>query len=436
MFAHKTFRKLLSHIATLGRIVAGRRARQLYLTFLLLVVAISSVIRVRSYLITRRFQIVLARLAQLKVDSTSEEQFVRSVPYLLRDAEEEDREGTHLRHFYRGVFSNDNDMRWLRWFRWMAWPFTPRSSGFSDRGVENKWNCLDASLKAAYLLGWRHMAFHAGVVVEDGVVSSVSYDIEPDVFAGWPASYLVVARSAHGFWAMRNRPVPVSSVDDDSPEYRFGSVAGEFTFIRGADASIGVAYTPDAPPDKIAHVYEVDLSCFWGLRGCDSVRQVVPRLWEDQRKLWQMTDIRLTSLDSCPDRILAGRVRTLPDLNVALLEAIGSRYVVVNREGEFSQETATDFRLKEVILGHPLGPWIDMRYRDSIRWPLSPTGNLGNAARWFFPRAGESFLYFSGVRFDSCRIVPATPSAEEAVRAAVPAAKRSEDDISWMWGRM
>jgi hypothetical protein len=87
----------------------------------------------------------------------------------------------------------------------------------------------------------------------------------------------------------------------------------------------------------------------------------------------------------------------------------------VNREGDRTQEPVTDFQLKEVIVGHPEGPWTDMRYRDSIRWPLSPTGNLANSARWLFPGAGERFLYFSGARFDSCRIVRATPSAQAAV---------------------
>jgi hypothetical protein len=433
MFAQRTLWKLSSWIATTRRIVAGRRARQLYLTVLLLLVVLSGVIRIRSFLITRKFQAVLAGLAQMKVDSTSEEQLVRTVPYVVRDAKEYS-EGAHLEHFYRArFFSNDND---LRWFQWVAWLFPSRRSGFSDRGVENKWDCLDASLKAAYVLGWRHMAFYAGIGVRDGVVSSISYSIEPDIFVGAPASYLVVARSAHGFWANRNPRLTVRSVDDESPEYRFGFVAGQFTFIRGADASIGVAYTPDAPPEKIAHVYEVDLSCFWGLRGCDSVRQVVPRLWEDQSKLWQTTETRLTSPEPCPDRVLAGRVRTLPNLNVALLEAIGSRQVDVNREGDLSSEPATDFRLKEVILGHPVGPWTDMRYRGSIPWAFSPAGTLANSARWLFPRAGERFLYFSGAQFDSCRIVPATPSAEAAVRAATPAGKRSEDDVSGMWGRM
>ena len=135
------------------------------------------------------------------------------------------------------------------------------------------------------------------------------------------------------------------------------------------------------------------------------------------------------SPEPCPDRILAGRVRTLPNLNIALLEAIGSRHVDVNREGDLSSEPATDFRLKEVILGHPVGPWTDMRYRGSIPWALSPTGTLANSARWLFPRAGERFLYFSGAQFDSCRIVPATPSALSAVCNATPEPRRQEDNL-------
>src|ERR1039457_3114010 len=68
-------------------------------------------------------------------------------------------------------------------------------------------------VKIAYVLGLRHMSLAAAVTVLDGTVSSIQYSIEPDVFLGWPVSYLVEARSAHGFW--RNRDlVPVSIVDD------------------------------------------------------------------------------------------------------------------------------------------------------------------------------------------------------------------------------
>ena len=252
---------------------------------------------------------------------------------------------------------------------------------------------------------------------------------------GWPKGYLVTAHSAHGFWMARRFSLPVSTPDDESPYYRFGAVAGQFSWFPGEDAAIWVAYTPDAPREKVSHVYQVDLSCFWNLRGCNSVRQVVPLLWKDRQEILAATAARLASNDPCPDRVLAGRVRTLPDLNIALLEVVRARTVDVNTEGDPSSEIVVDYRLKEVILGHPEGPWTDTRLKRTIPWPLSPTGQIANPALRAFPRVGERLLYFSGAKLDSCRTVPATPSAEAAVRGAVPAERRTEDEVV-IGGRM
>ena len=147
------------------------------------------------------------------------------------------------------------------------------------------------------------------------------------------------------------------------------------------------------------------------------------------------TAARLTSSNPCPERVLAGRVRALPDLNIALLEVVRARYVGVNTEGDLSSEIAVDYRLKEIILGHPEGPWTDMRIRKVIPSPLSPTGQIANHALRIFPRDGERFLYFSGAKFDSCRVVPATPSTEAAVRGGVLSDRRSEDQVA-LGGRM
>jgi len=95
MLAQEMLRKSLSWFAGLGGMVAGRRARRWYLALLLLLVMFSGIIRVRSYLMTRKFQAVLAGLAHLKVDSTPEARLVETVPYLVRDARE-CRKGTHL----------------------------------------------------------------------------------------------------------------------------------------------------------------------------------------------------------------------------------------------------------------------------------------------------------------------------------------------------
>jgi hypothetical protein len=284
---------------------------------------------------------------------------------------------------------------------------------------------MSLPFKVAYVLGWRHFMFEASVIVLDGIVSRTGYRIEPDVFQGWPASNLLSAGSVNGFWMNHALPVPVSSTDDESPDFRFGSVAGEFSFFAGADAKIGVAYTPNAPRELVSHAFQVDLSCFWDIRGCDSVRQVVPLLWADRQAINTRTAARLASQNPCPDEILSGRVRTLPDLNVALLEVAKSRSMETIREGEI----VTDYRVKEVIRGRPEGPWTAKDNRQLIPWPPAPGGALVKPMPPSHPNQGDRFLYFSGAGFDSCRLVPATPSAESAVRTAVPAPRRKEDEV-------
>jgi len=206
--------------------------------------------------------------------------------------------------------------------------------------------------------------------------------------------------------------------------------------LDGPDSAIGVAYTMDAPRDLIDHAFQIDLHCFWGLRGCDSVRQVVPLLWKDRQAIEGRILARLQSPDPCPDRILAGRVGYILDLNVALLEVVNSRFEEVNSEGDRSEEIVTDYRLKEAMRGNPQGPWTGIRHRWTIPSPASTGGQIPSPMRPSDPKPGDQFLYFSGATFDSCRIVPATPSAESVVRSAIPADRRMEDDIGWMYGRM
>ncbi len=419
-----------SKVVWLCRLLFGRRARWVYLAFILALVVFSIGLRVRSYLLTRKIYAVLFGLEQVRMDVTTEEQLKKVVPQLS------------LVHTSRGeqrsyrveILNGYRDLGWTRWvpsFLFTLWP------GGSESQATDKWTPLPLPFKVAYLLGWRNIAFAADAVVLNGRVSSVGYSLEPDVLVSMPVSYFIVARGTHGFWVDRaRRPVPVSSAGDESPDYRFGLTAGEFSFLPAPDSKIGVAYTPEAPHDLASHVFRLDLSCFWGLRGCDSVRQVSPLLWKDRHAIAEATYERLTSADPCPDRILAGRVRTLADLNVALLEVVDSRSEEINREGDRFKELVTDFRLIEAIHGNPQGPWTNIRWREAIPSPLSATGTMGNPLQNLGQQPGGRFLYFSGANFDSCRIVPATPSAESAVRAATPPLRRREDDIAGFFGRL
>lgn len=166
------------------------------------------------------------------------------------------------------------------------------------------------------------------------------------------------------------------------------------------------------------------------------MQQVVPALWRDRAANEQAAADRLRSHDPCPDRILSGRLKTLLDIDIAVLELENSRLVEFSNEGDREGETVMNFRLVETIRGKPRGPWNNFRFRKKIPSPKDPNTETWNLIAWLNPKPGNRFLYFGGARFDSCRIVPATPSAEAAVHAAIPASRRDEDLIShWMYAR-
>jgi hypothetical protein len=378
---------------------------------------------------------VLTGLGQVRVDQTTEEQLMKAVPYLVPNDPQSPALPVGHRSFRVDISNADYYYGWARLIPAVVLSLWPVHD--SNFPVKNKWNVLTFPFKVAYAIGWRHLSFSAYVTVLKGTVWSTGYNLEPDVLIGYPLSYFVAVHSVHGLYRDRgSRPVPVHSTDDERPEFRFGAVADRFSMLGGPDSAIGVAYTTDAPRDLIDHAFQVDLHCSWGLRGCDSVRQVVPLLWKDRQTIEETTSARLRSADPCPDQVLAGRVRYLLDVNVALLEVVNSRSEEVNAEGDQSGEIVTEYRLKEAIRGNPKGPWIGMRHMWTIPSPASTGGQIPNPMQPSYPKPGDQFLYFSGGTFDSCRIVPATPSAEAAVRTAIPAPRRMEDDIAWMFGRM
>jgi hypothetical protein len=387
--------------------LTSRRALRLYLAVpVLAVLLLTAGLRVHSYLLTRKIQAVLSGLERLRVDQTSEQELVKTVPYLTRYRFNQDA-SSGARQFYYVRVSNEDEILWLfrvlntRPFQFL-WPW------HAQEGPGEPWT---VPLKGAYWLGFRYVEFGASVVVVDGRVSNLGYGVGRDMLFGWPHDPLISVRSAHGFW-MRHRPFPVTSADDESPEYR---VSGDAKYLL-------VAYTPDAPRGLVQHAFQLDLSCFWDLRGCAMVRDVAPLLLRDKQAIEARTVARLQGqANRCPDSVLAGRVRTLPDLNVYLLEAIGS-----GRQA--SDPPTQDFRLlKEVLRGRAEGRWTDIADERFNPSSANPAGRIPNPVAPFL-KPGERVLAFTSARFESCGMVPDTPSAEAAVRAAVPAPRRLDDD--------
>ena len=398
-----------------------RLARRVCLALVLLVVVSSAGVRVHSYLLTRRIQTVLAGLRELRIDDSTEEELLKTVPGLVRVGGRT--VGTGVERRYGTRIFTDDDRRWPGWIPEFFYSW----SGDITK-VKRPREVLSWTARVVHWLGMRHLAFSASVVVVDGKVTRFWYGIEPDVFLGWPVGYVMSVSTVHGFWLERGRPVPVNSLGDERPEARFIFYNGPFT-LGAADASIGLDYTPDAPRELIAHAFEVDLSCFWSLRLCDSARQIAPNLFRDRQAVAEAADARIRSQNPCPDQILPGRVRYLPDLNVAVLEAVGTKSQEIRVGAAHWTEIVMDARLHEVLRGLPRGPWTGM----GIDWamPLALSAERVPYPRALYPKPGDRVLYFDGADFNSCRVIPATPSAIEAIRTAMPVPKRPGGELSF-----
>lgn len=372
---------------------AGKWTRRTCFGLFLLVLFTTMIAHLRSYLMVRRIQAVLRGLSELRVDQTTDEQLTTTVPYLSK----------------------------ITWFRTSRAGYHIEISNESDpRMLALAVYYLDPSGRLADLMGYRYISFDATVLVDSGKVSHVEYGLANQwIRPRYPAyaGYIVSARSAHAFWTPHPNAFHITSVGDYNPEYRpFGN-----------ETELAVVYTPDAPTILTHHAFELNLNCFWGLRGCDNARNIAPSIWQDKQEIQRATDQQLIS-GKCPDSIIQGRVRYLPDLSVALLQVTGSRRVEVNEEGDRAEDWFTDYKVKEVIRGRDSGTWKNVRFRKTIPSLEDPSREMANQI-WPETKLGATVLYFGNPSFYSCRFIPATSSALEIVRKTRLPEKRPEDEI-------
>jgi hypothetical protein len=400
----------------IGRALTRRKARWVYATIASLLFVATTVVRVHTFILTNKIHAVIAGLSRLHIDETTEEEVLRTVPYLDHgewhrlvntNAEFGNIDKGIERHYFVTI---SNEPSWMR-FESFAWRFSNAES--SRDGRQKSW-----IFTVADLLGYRYIAFDAVVVLLDGKVSSVRYGIANNLVFPQPSGNIVSIRSVHTRWAPYRMGFEVSSIDDESPQFNVG----------GDDGQLTVLFAPDASPVLKSHLFQINLRCFWGLFGCRQARQVAPLLWQDKNAIEAATLARLQSNDPCPDRILVGRAKYLPDISVVLLGSTGFKVESINEEGRRVDETWTHYKQIEVLRGRASMSWESVRSRATVPYPgdyLKTLTNMG--LQW--AQAGEKVLAFSNLTFDSCQVVPASPSALSAIRNAIPAPRRVEDEL-------
>jgi hypothetical protein len=230
------FRQLFPATSWVGRVVTHRIARRIYLFIVLLVLVAAAGARVSSLVQIRRIHRVLAGLQQVQIDHTTEAELLRTVPYLQWN-QYEWREGSAVHRAYYVVVSNERQ-----------WLGVTGSSNF-----DTSWRRATADW-----IGFRYLDFRANVVLLDGKVSKIAYGIQ--FHPGFPRVFVdsVYVTSFHGIWAPYEHSLPISSADDESPQYHIG----------GNEERLAVSYAFDAPPNLVSHAFSLRLACMLSLRSC------------------------------------------------------------------------------------------------------------------------------------------------------------------------
>jgi hypothetical protein len=400
------------------RTFTGRIALRVYFVLVLSLVATSATARIYTLALTRRMEVVIAGLSKLEIDKSTEEEVKRTVPYLVRwqwqvplkRSPENGDIDIGVEQGYSVAISNESS--WMKFGRLIS-PFTSccLNTTYTKDGYEQNW-----ILALTNLLGYRYVYFGASVVLLNGRVSSISYGVQDRLVFPRQVGMILDVKSVHAFWASYRRGFEVSSMDDESPQFR----------VRQGTSNLSVSFTFDAPPDLVAHAFDVDLSCLWGIRGCLTPANIAPALAQDAERIQSAALTRLKSTDPCPARIVAGRSKYLTDVSVSLIQSEGLRREPINREGSLGIRTVTDYKLTEVLRGFPVQSLKSVEVRSWVPFPGDYTKQLPNPGpQW--PERGKQILLFSNHSFDSCQLVPAAPEAIAVVRNTRPTPKRAED---------
>jgi len=175
----------------------SRCARRIYLAIVILLFAVTAAARVRTYVLTRRIHSVLNGLERLRIDQTTENELLRTVPYLVRGRQDRP-VGTSTERGYYVVISNEPDRLLLDRF------------AFERPG---EWLPRTWLFIVADWLGYRYLSFRARIVLLDEKVSSIAYGIAPELGFPIQVNESVAVQSVHGFWSPYRRsklPVPTT----------------------------------------------------------------------------------------------------------------------------------------------------------------------------------------------------------------------------------
>jgi hypothetical protein len=254
-------RESLPWSSGLWRLVSSRPVRISLISAAILLLVTIACFRVQSLLFRRRVNSVLSRLAEVRLDYSTEREIQEIFPKL---------------HPLKGEGVKQSDS-------------TTQASGpiywyeFTDSNVENAlplkllWRLgkhVNSVLGLLYRLGHRYRTLSVSIGFREGKVVRIRYDLWLEnrqnhmMFEGVGIDVTAVSRAG---WARRDEMF--APTYNDLISYA-GGVAS-----NAPENVLHFAITPEAPVELRQAAYDVHLTCLWGLAKCQNTRQILPGVW-------------------------------------------------------------------------------------------------------------------------------------------------------------
>lgn len=240
------------------------RAIKFTLVLLVSVLIFASIsFRIESLLFQRRVNSLLSRMAQVRLDASSEQELVGLLPELRpltsNGSNQVIQEGGEERGLHEYSLADSN----------------MEEAGFLVR-VLWKLHLLDSNstIRLLFLLGHRFHRLGASAYVRDREVVRVNYGLRLEngeshgLYDGIGIYFDYFSRSG---WTQADRA--------------FGRTFGDVSPYAEAVASnapenvVHLAVTSDAPPDLVRAALEPQIKCLWKLGICRNTKQILPGIW-------------------------------------------------------------------------------------------------------------------------------------------------------------
>jgi hypothetical protein len=255
------FRDLFPWTNTLWRLISSKPVRIVLISLVSLLVLSMIAFRLESFFFQRRVNLLLSRLARLQLDRSSAREINESLPELksAKDENSPERTSANADENEQGLFlfqSGDlEDGPLIRWLR-------------RGRGSTN------LRLKLLCRLGHRFHDFSARVRTRRGTIDQISFWLRVESSQSCVPGFLIsIGASGYGRlrWEGIQEPTDISYAEISPYVERVASDIPE--------NSVGIMFTPDAPPRFAQAAFDVHMTCLWTFSGCKDTQQMLPGIW-------------------------------------------------------------------------------------------------------------------------------------------------------------